>query len=206
MLSRLRLKGVAELNNLRSPSVLTLDHSKRQFVVVCLHSSTELVALTTSWDSKEPPGPQDVSEQDKMEVDVMEPSKPVPMETSDAMETSTKKKCRTKRRSSDEYVRRSARLQAKKLASLNVSVEEPPQETRPVIVPVEATERFVRELRESGNYTKLGELPGVSSTCVFSAIGISHILRLCGDSLPRVYEYDSLICCIKITCLISSLF
>ena len=173
MLSRLRVKGVAELRNLTSPSVLTLDHSKRQFVFVCLHSSTELVALTTSWDFKEAPGPQGVSEQDtdKMEIDVMEPSKPVPVETSDAMETSTKaaKKRRTKRRSSSsEYVRRSARLEAKKLASL--SIEEPSQETKPVVVPVEATERFVRELREPDSYTKLGGLPGVSSTLVCSQL------------------------------------
>ena len=143
-LGRLKSRSFSQLKNLTTPCAFTLDHKKQQFVFVCLRSSTEIVALISNWDTRQ-----------KMIYSDL-----VAMETAEAAVVVTTKKTKAKRRSSD-IVRRSVRLEARKIA-LDESLEYSTKELKPeVIVPMKGTVRFMGELGESDNWRKLGNLPEV---------------------------------------------
>ncbi len=149
-LGRLKLRSFSQLKNFTTPCAFTLDHKKQRFVFVCLRSSTEIVALISNWDTRQKMIYSDVVAMDTVES--------IPMETAEVAVVETKTKA--KRRSSG-IMRRSVRLEARKIA-LDESLGDSTKELKPeVIVPMEGTMRFMGELGESDNWRKFGNLPEV---------------------------------------------
>ncbi len=156
-LGRLKLKSFSQLKKLTTPCALTLDHKKQQFVFVCLRSSTEIVALISNWNTRRTMVCSDMV--------AMDTSGSIPMETTEAAVVETAKKTKARRRNSGSVqsgaVRRSVRVEARKIA-LKERLGGSTKELKPeVIVPIEGTVRFMEELGESDNWRKLGDLPEV---------------------------------------------
>lgn len=135
-LGRLKFRTLSQLNNLTGPCALTLDHKRRQFIFVCFRSLSELVVLSSKWDPEE-------KIKDSMETD-----QDVAVETV---------KQSNKSRPNSQKVRRSSRLEAKRRAFYENTKEVKPE----VIIPMEATKRFMKELGESSEWKKVGDLPTV---------------------------------------------
>ncbi len=160
ILGRLKFKSLSQLHNMATPFTLSLDHKNRRFIVICLQSSSEIVALISNWDT------ETGIINDPVAIDTVDS---VPMDTTKdvAIEPPKKpKKGRAKRKSTGGGVgerRKSVRLEARRIAaSEEDSIKEQTKESAEIMVPTEGTTRFMSELREPMKWRKLGKLPVVS--------------------------------------------
>lgn len=160
-LGRLKFKSLSQLNNMTLPCIINLDHKNRQFVFVCLcSSSSELVALISHWDTRQ-----------KTDTVVTDTTDSVATDTTEDVVMTTFKKQRTTQRSNSDgsMRRRSVRLEARRIASEIPSLGEQSKESE-LIVPLEGTEMFMSELRGASNWRKLGKLPEVSLIAMCSIL------------------------------------